>query len=386
VASSLARRNYNVTHGRSEMSNTFNFFPLAPFPSPSESFPVGVQFQIDATNLGSPNPTNVNFSGLSITGTYDELTDTVNFEVSAGGSGGGGGGSPGGLNTEIQYNDSGSFGGDAQLTWTKASNTLKIGSLAQPGATIKSNDNALVSGSAGAISITAGAASNDGGIGGDVTVKAGNQTFTGTVTLSPSPGNASFEGGDSHSNTAGAASLKGGVGFNTFNGGDALVHGGDGDGGGGGATVSAGFGQNGNGGNTAIYGGASDHNAGGNVTITGGDGLSGGTTSIYGGNAGPQLILQGSTATVPGSVEIFSGGAPGGSNANGGDILIKGGTKDGAGTSIGYLNITLLNAVPTAAPTDWSGSGFAPLALVNTGSVYKLAAYLNGAWRSVALT
>lgn len=38
--------------------------------------------------------------------------------------GGGGGGSPGGLNTQVQFNDSGSFGGDAGLTYNKSTDVL----------------------------------------------------------------------------------------------------------------------------------------------------------------------------------------------------------------------------------------------------------------------
>lgn len=39
------------------------------------------------------------------------------------------GGTPGGSNTQIQFNDSGSFGGDADFTWNKTTNTLTINSI-----------------------------------------------------------------------------------------------------------------------------------------------------------------------------------------------------------------------------------------------------------------
>lgn len=42
--------------------------------------------------------------------------------------GGGGGGTPGGSNTQVQFNDSGSFGGDAGLVYNKTTNTLTIAS------------------------------------------------------------------------------------------------------------------------------------------------------------------------------------------------------------------------------------------------------------------
>jgi hypothetical protein len=49
------------------------------------------------------------------TGTLDEVS-----------TGGGGSTSPGGSNTQIQFNDSSSFGGDADLVWNKTTNVLGI--------------------------------------------------------------------------------------------------------------------------------------------------------------------------------------------------------------------------------------------------------------------
>jgi len=39
---------------------------------------------------------------------------------------GGGGGTPGGSTTQVQFNDAGSFGGDADLTWNKTTNVLGV--------------------------------------------------------------------------------------------------------------------------------------------------------------------------------------------------------------------------------------------------------------------
>lgn len=50
-------------------------------------------------------------------------TDTNTWTIVGGG---GGGGSPGGINTQVQFNDSGSFGGDAGLTFNKTTNVLTI--------------------------------------------------------------------------------------------------------------------------------------------------------------------------------------------------------------------------------------------------------------------
>ena len=41
-------------------------------------------------------------------------------------AGGGGGGSPGGSDTQVQFNDSTSFGGDSDLTWNKTTNVLTV--------------------------------------------------------------------------------------------------------------------------------------------------------------------------------------------------------------------------------------------------------------------
>ena len=49
------------------------------------------------------------------TGTFDEV------------SAGGGGGTPGGSDTEVQFNDGGAFGGDADFTYNKTSNLLTLG-------------------------------------------------------------------------------------------------------------------------------------------------------------------------------------------------------------------------------------------------------------------
>jgi len=54
--------------------------------------------------------------------TYDHSTGLISLEVSSGG----GGGTPGGSDTQIQYNDGGSFGGVAGFAWDDAANELLI--------------------------------------------------------------------------------------------------------------------------------------------------------------------------------------------------------------------------------------------------------------------
>lgn len=49
--------------------------------------------------------------------------------------------SPGGLNTQVQFNDSGVFGGDSGLVFIKATNRLGVGGIAAPTSTIEAYDN-----------------------------------------------------------------------------------------------------------------------------------------------------------------------------------------------------------------------------------------------------
>ena len=63
---------------------------------------------------------------------------------------GGGGGTPGGIDTQVQFNDGGNFGGDAGLTYNKTTDTLSAGTLALTNALTVSN------GGTGAGSFTSG--------------------------------------------------------------------------------------------------------------------------------------------------------------------------------------------------------------------------------------
>jgi hypothetical protein len=64
----------------------------------------------------------------SITGSTQCLHVDTSGVVSGTGSdcGSGGGGSPGGSDTQVQFNDGGAFGGDAALVWNKTDNTLTL--------------------------------------------------------------------------------------------------------------------------------------------------------------------------------------------------------------------------------------------------------------------
>jgi hypothetical protein len=63
-------------------------------------------------------------------GDFQEITLGTNLSMSGttlNATGGGGGGSPGGSTTQIQFNDAGAFGGDADLTWDSTTNDLTLG-------------------------------------------------------------------------------------------------------------------------------------------------------------------------------------------------------------------------------------------------------------------
>jgi len=99
-----------------------------------------LQFNNNGALGGIPNVTwngNIlnlgNVSALSIGGGnngYFLQTDGAGNLTWAAGGGGGGNGSPGGANTQVQFNDSGVFGGDSGFTYNKLTNTLHVENIA----------------------------------------------------------------------------------------------------------------------------------------------------------------------------------------------------------------------------------------------------------------
>lgn len=84
--------------------------------------PIGAPYAVEtATGVGSLTNYFTLVAGTNVTLTPGTHTLTIAA------SGGGGGGTPGGANTQIQFNDSGSFNGSANLIWTKATNQLSVG-------------------------------------------------------------------------------------------------------------------------------------------------------------------------------------------------------------------------------------------------------------------
>ena len=77
-----------------------------------------------SSNIFLGNVENIHISG-GLNGYVLSTDGSGNLTWSAGG-GGGGNGTPGGSNTQVQYNDSGTFGGSAFLTFNENTNTFQV--------------------------------------------------------------------------------------------------------------------------------------------------------------------------------------------------------------------------------------------------------------------
>lgn len=142
---------------------------------PFNANPGGTNTQLQFNNNGSlggiPNVT-YNGSNLSLgnvsnvrilggTNGYVLQTDGTGNLTWTAQTGGSGNGSPGGANTEIQFNDAGVFGGDAGFTYNKTTNTLYVENISagnSPDDTITAQGNLNVLGNISAVeNITANA-------------------------------------------------------------------------------------------------------------------------------------------------------------------------------------------------------------------------------------
>lgn len=190
------------------------------------------------------------------------------------------GGTPGGSDTQVQYNNAGAFGGSSNLTFTSGTNTLGMNvavGLADP---------LTITGLAGGANTTGGA----------VTVAAG-------------------AGGATNAN-GGLAKVQGGLGAGTGNGGTAQILAGQ-----------SGSGATGNGGAVTLTAGASNatDGTGGALNANGGAGSgtgAGGTVTIQAGGSG-------SGATGTGGEAFLFAGASNATAGQGGRTLIRGGLSKG---------------------------------------------------------
>ena len=121
-------------------------------------------------------------------------------------SSGGGGGTPGGSDTQVQYNDAGTFAGSANFVYDDATNTVGFGNLTGTALNlIAKNKEPSITEDAGNIVFTAASAAKANSNGGSILFQTGFQTGVGI------PGDMSFfvPGGVSLSLTSNGISLVG---------------------------------------------------------------------------------------------------------------------------------------------------------------------------------
>lgn len=172
---------------------------------------------------------------------------------------GAGGGTPGGSDTQVQYNSSGSFAGSAAFTWNDTTHTLLFGTQATAPTL-----GTIVSATTGtAMTVYAGDCSGANCTAGTLTIRGGQ----GTSSSSTNGGGLILRGGnaDTGNRAGGIAQLLGGAGTGLNDGGIVTVAGGNagGTGGGGGLNLKSGTGSAGAG-NIVMTTGNTDR-----ITLTG---------------------------------------------------------------------------------------------------------------------
>ncbi len=275
---------------------------------------------------------------------YDLALDSGNggFHLILTTGSGGGVTVPGGSNTQIQFNDAGAFGGNAQMTFDKSlGGTLALFATNADGAGV---------GTGGHLSAGGGEGGGTSGNGGGVFITGGGATTLGT---------------------GGAVEYVAGASYVTGNGGRALLQGGDG----GSTSGDGGFVQllagaavtDGSGGTIQVFAGNSKttHN-GGPVNITAGNAGSGAGTGV-GGNINLTAGNGGATSGAGGEITVVAGDAIG-TNSNGGDVRLAAGAKTGSGTK-GHIKMLLEDFADDTA----AAAGGVPITgLYRTASAVKV--------------
>jgi hypothetical protein len=260
---------------------------------------IGAGTQIGAPTGGDKGVGTLNATGLFVNG----------VAVSAGST------SPGGADTQVQYNNAGAFAGSADFAWINGSRTLNIGSAGAGVVTPVVN----ASGTGRALTIRGGGTSNTSSSPGDLNISGGTNSVDG-------PGGNIFVNAGSGTGASGAA------------GGSVFVNGGSGVVGfsGGAVTITAGS-------------GGSAAGNGADATLNGGNG---GTTGGVGGNAN----IGGGTPTQGNGGSVLITGAAGvGTNRNGGSITLTSGAATGSGT-VGKINLVSSSVVVNGGFLSLTGS------------------------------
>lgn len=349
---------------------------------------------VDADMLGISDSAASNvlkkLSWANIKATLKAYFDTLYAPI------GGGGGSVAGSDKQVQFNDGGSMGAEADLAYDKTTNALSIGSLATPGI-VQGGAPATATSSGAALAVKGGAAGATSGAGGAVSVSGTDATGTDTA-----GGAASLTAGNSTGNAKGGnANITAGTAGATGTGGDVVITAGAGtsnNSGGkitltgskgsavdilGGADASSGTG---NGGAVNVKGGTSRGSgvSGGSALLAGGDGVTasghGGTATVRGGDAGGatsnggNVTIRGgnsqspafpSSSATPGTVTVLGGSASlGGTNntASGGAVTVQGGTAGAGGGDGGAVT------VQGGAPQAGNGGAVSVLGAAGVGT------------------
>jgi hypothetical protein len=250
------------------------------------------------------------------------------------------GATPGGSTTQVQFNLTGAFAGDAGFTYVGSSTqTITLGT-ATVGPTIASTTSSgtgttmALTGSQGATSSAGGPLNITAGAGGATSGNGGAITLKGGAVTSGAGGSANLTGGASSGvNTGGTAAVAGGAGGATGAGGNATV------------TAGAGGSTSGGGGTATLQGGSTTSGVGGPANVTAGAS----TGANNGGAVTVQAGAAGSTGTG-GAVNINAGAATSGT---GGTIALQAGTAGGANNA---GNVTLAAGAPSATAGSSGGS------------------------------
>lgn len=202
-----------------------------------------------------------------------------------------GGGTPGGSDTQVQYNGSGSFAGSANFTYNGATVTVagavQAGSVTVSGSTVSVTvqGNSLNIHAAEGINTTNGGGANVAG--GDTTIQGGDQGIAGSAVISGGQAKGAGGGGGGSASLLGGKSGSTGGNAASGTGGAAVVAGGSGDKNGGAASVTGGEKL------TGVAGNAGD------VTLTGGTN-SGGVS----GNGGSVILNTGNGPQQRGRIDL----------------------------------------------------------------------------------
>ena len=177
TANTVAGANVTGTVANANVSNTAGTVTTAAQPNITSTGTLTALSVSGNTNLTGANVSIGNIANLKITGgnngQFLQTDGNGNLSFAVAGSGNG---SPGGTNTQVQFNDGGNFAGDAGLTYNSSTDTLSAGNLSVPGE-ITSNGTAYVgnlstTGQASITTLVVGDSANLGNIG-NVTIIGG---------------------------------------------------------------------------------------------------------------------------------------------------------------------------------------------------------------------